>query len=154
MAAARGVIDFSRARPLDPAWRRRRDALLDAVGRELDLEVLRANHAHNLALVGNPSLTEDSWKRVQGAAMACAQAVQATLRPWEPPPEERRAAEARDLRDAYVRLVGDPSSPEVREREARVLETIRDAKRGHREADTRAREFERRMKERGAGHGR
>ena len=122
-AAARGVIDFSKARPSDSQWWRRTTILLDAIGKDDDEKIFRDVYNFHLALVSNSGLTEESFKQEQEKAREVFYDLTGVLRPWDGlNSEERKAREFSDLRQEYVRRFGDPNDPVVA---AKLQEDIR-----------------------------
>lgn len=112
-AAARGVIDFRAARVRDRRWWRRVNALIDASADADDLVVVEAGLRFNLALVGNPSLTEESWGKVRGAALEDYDEVVRLCRPWDHQTRaERDGRKMTDLKELYKQVIGDPDDPE------------------------------------------
>jgi hypothetical protein len=127
MAAVRGAVDFREARPHDPAWRRRVRLLKHGVRAEIDAAVYTALYRTQLALVSNGRLTDESFAKAQEGMRACCEALRQTYRPWEPDAEGRKASQHADLRDAFVRLVGDPSDPVFMETQLRGLREMEEA---------------------------
>lgn len=101
-----------------------------------------------LALVGNSGLTAEGYEAARNSARDLHDALVSVHRPWEAAGDG--GDELAALRDLYFELVGDPASPEFREREAGALrryEEERDAQ-ARRESDMAA------LRERLAARGR
>lgn len=104
------MIDFSRARLRDVSWWRRSNLLLRDLERDGDEKIVDASFRFHLALVANPSITEESWTKSKEAAADCFNELIAVLRPWGArTTEQRKQEEVAGLRDAYKRLLGDPT---------------------------------------------
>ena len=113
-AAVRGVIDFSKARLLDPHWWRRSSILIKAVGADDDERLLRDIFNFHLALVSNSGLTDESFAKEQSKARDAFYDITGAIRPWEGvSAEARKAKEIKDLRQQYIAVFGDPSDPVV-----------------------------------------
>lgn len=143
VAAALGVIDFRRARLLDPDWWRHCRALLSALRARLDAEGLRDTLSYALALVGNGGLKPESFEESQKAARACLDGLRSLARPWQDEADRKDKEEViSDLVEAYKKLVGDPATPEFREREAAALRALEERREKERQADEAKRRFE------------
>lgn len=83
------------------------------MARDDDLAGVQAAFAYQCALVGNGSLTEDSFKSCKEAAGKLFDGILQNLYPWEKDAaDSARKAKANDLIDLYKRWVGDPDDPE------------------------------------------
>lgn len=124
-AAARGVVDFSRARVLDPRWWRRTRALVRAMVLDDDLLTLNTILDYQCALVGNPSLTDESYKKAQDTIKSLMADIVNARRPWEAKTvEEVRQTGLKGLVDLYKKYVGDPADPAFRDKLRRDLEAM------------------------------
>lgn len=104
------MIDFSQARLRDISWWRRTNLLLSIMERDDDEKIISAALRFHLALVANPSITEESWKKSKDDALSCFNDLIATLRPWGArTTEQRKQEEMAGLRETYQKLLGDPT---------------------------------------------
>lgn len=152
-AAARGVVDFSKARLGDVAWWRRVNTLVQAMARDDELVPLRAAFDYRRSLVGNSGLTPESFKDSQKTAGDLFQEITTVVRPWA----DKAAAAATEtvvggLIDAYKRLIGDPNDPEFRAKLVKDLEAQKAGRGARTESDEER--VERLMQERDAARGR
>jgi hypothetical protein len=116
-AATRGIIDFSRARLLDPDWWRRCTILLGGVATEDDLEVFRNVYRFHLALVANSGLTDESFRTAQDNARDIFHDLVRMLRPWEKSKLEVKQEEIDSYREQYKAAFGfDPMDKEEEQR--------------------------------------
>ena len=117
-AAVRGVIDFSKARLLDPDWWRRCLLLLEAVAQEDELTVQDNIYRYYLALVANAGLTKESFESSQSNANTSFKDLVRLLRPWEAkshPQAQQEEFEA--YRATYEKMFGfDPTDRKEAER--------------------------------------
>jgi len=121
-AAIRGVIDFREAKLTDPNWWKRCRMLLNGLAREDDQQLHRGVLDYHLALVANSGLTEDSFKTAQENARNAFYDILGSLRPWEgASAADRKRREIEDLRQAYIKEFGDPSTPEFKAARAEEL---------------------------------
>lgn len=116
-AAARGIIDFSQARPLDVRWWRRTNVLMKAMAADDDLIAVRAAFDLQRSLVGNGSLTEKSFEGCQKSAKALFGDIIEVLYPWSAKDAEaKKQGQLNGMIDAYKKLVGDPDDPEFQKK--------------------------------------
>ena len=127
-AAVAGVIDFAQARLQDVSWWRRTNVLIRAMAVDREIEIMKAAYAFQCALVGNGSLTEDSFKTIQRGAKETFNEIANTLQPWAATSsEEIKQREISGLMEMYKQLVGDPDDETFMRRleeNARHLEEI------------------------------
>lgn len=111
-AAARGAIDFSKARLRDVSWYRHVRVLIGAMRTDDDLRNLELRLLFHSGLVGNSNLTEQSFKEVQKTAHELVHNGRNTLYPWAAVTlEEVKKNEQNVLIDAYRNMVGDTRDP-------------------------------------------
>lgn len=113
-AAARGAVDFARARPSQPSWWR---ALGLSLGEVEDADVaflLAERNRVDLAAVASGILTPESFDSVLKSSTRRLDLLQKLLRPWEDgePADDKDDAAAR-MKAAWVATWGDPEAPET-----------------------------------------
>jgi hypothetical protein len=122
-AAARGVIDFGKARLLDVDWWRRARLLVNSMAEDDALVWLNAAHDFHCALVGNGSLTKESFDSAKKGARETFNEVMNTVRPWDAKSVSQIEKEQiGSMVDLYKRLVGDPSDPAFYEKMLKDVE--------------------------------
>lgn len=110
--AAKGLVDFRQARLLDIGWWRRVNILRNALQDADDLEMLKAAYAFPLALLGNSSLTPESFKGAQTTAKENFNEILNSLRPWDAKTSDTaRHDQIDELVTNYKKMVGDPKDP-------------------------------------------
>jgi hypothetical protein len=116
-AAARGVIDFSKARVDDVRWWRRTNVLIKTMSVEDDMVAVRAAFDLQRSLVGNSGLTDKSFEASQKTAKALFGDIVEVLYPWSSKESAaRKAGEIEGLINQYKQLVGDPNDPEFQKK--------------------------------------
>ena len=97
--------------------------MIDELAREDTGKVLDNAYRFHLALIGNGSLKEDSFKSAQSNAQNLFFDLMGTIRPWEgSSAEERKNQEIEALRARYIERFGDPDDPEFQAEMQRQLE--------------------------------
>lgn len=114
-AAARGVIDFSRARVRDVRWWRRSNAIIRAMDRDDEFDLVRAAFDLQRSLVGNSGLTDESFKQAQKTANEAFAQLQQIRRPWFDKAKAKADAIAGMIAE-YKKYIGDPDDPVFREK--------------------------------------
>lgn len=122
-AAARGVVDFSKARLTDVKWWRRANALIERMALDDDRAVLDAAFRYQLALVACGALKPEDFGKVQKTAVGMFQDLVNAARPWASTAEAKQN-EFEGMIDAYKRLIGDPGEPEFRKKMAADLDRL------------------------------
>ncbi len=102
-AAARGVVDFRRARPLEPNWWRRLNLLLDEVEAEDTLRLAGEAFRFHMLTAANSALTEAAFKSSRESAQKLFKTMDGALRPWVVDRDNKGSAEA----ELYRQLIGD-----------------------------------------------
>jgi hypothetical protein len=111
-AAARGVVDFSKARLRDPRWYRYVRLVLEAMRSDDDIKQIGLQLAFSCALVGNGSLTEGSFKEAQKTAHELVHTSRNILFPWAAVTLSEAKKRAQDeMIGQYKAVLGDPSDP-------------------------------------------
>lgn len=126
-AAFAGVVDFAKARPLDPAWRRWLARRLDRLEEQNLARVYALQHAQNLAAVAvtTGDALQDHWKRAGDLLVKTFDGLFPWLRREDGDRAEAGRAAAADLSAQWAAAYGDPADPAVQERiwaTARALE--------------------------------
>lgn len=122
-AAARGVVDFHDARPLDPYWWRRLNLLLDEVETEDTLRLAGVALRYHMLTAANANLTEGAFKSSREAAHRLFKVMDGALRPWNV--DRERGDEERDL---YKKHIGDyRNDPAVKAAVEAEAKAMRDA---------------------------
>lgn len=117
-AAARGVIDFEAADPLDPGWWKQTQLLLTEVAREAAVSHLSAKQTHVAALLSHGNLAGDGFNTMQEQSSELLHKLQQLLQPWI---EEDLTSRVDDLASQYEETFGRMDSTEHKEKEARLL---------------------------------
>lgn len=148
-AAARGVVDFSRARVRDVGWWRRTNALIRAMDRDDRLVLAKAAFDHQLSLVGNSALTDESFKKSQETARELYQEILNLAEPWAARSvADVKAATRSGLISAYKRLIGDPDDPAFRRKLLADQERLKAGKVAAAPVETQDQKIDRLMRER------
>lgn len=112
-AATLGAVNFARFDPWDTWWWKRFYVILDELGRQQNVEALRAQHNHHLALVANSRLTSDSWDECRVAAGEALNRILKNIYPWRA--DEIGEAGTHTSRERaveqYQEMVGKPGEP-------------------------------------------
>lgn len=114
-AAARGVIDFRRADFRDPNWWLRRKVLIEEMERWDEFELWKLITQRHLGLI-HGRVSDQAFSELQKGASQAILAAIACLRPWDRPDLQKLGHDAEQLREAYVREIGDPRDPELIQR--------------------------------------
>lgn len=117
-AAARGVVDFSKANVLSRKWWQRLWLMLDQVEADNLLRVRTLQHAQNAAVVAydnEPKTFELHWEECN---KACTD-MWNLMFPWM---HHTEASQNERLRDAWAQRYGDPADPLVKERIRKTAE--------------------------------
>lgn len=150
-AFLRKVIDAATCEINSDEWWRRTMPLVSAMGEFDDLELLRAAHNHQCALISHGNLKEESFKDVQRRAKDTFQDMINILRPWERQDQKETNS---DLIEAFKQQFGDPNDPAVREkyeRDARmVMEQLKQNEKEAEENKKKLEEFERKLQQNNA----
>jgi hypothetical protein len=109
-AAARGVVDFSKADLCDRHWWTRLWWLLDRLEVDNLLRVRELQHAHNCALL-DYNLDNKTFDLHWDQAVKALNGVWDLLFPWTQ--SDARGSPEDRLRQAWVDKWGDPDSPET-----------------------------------------
>lgn len=125
-AAVRGVIDFTKARILDYEWWRYYFVILDAMMREDDSRLIKAQRDHHLALISNSRLTEEGFDKHQKLANDRWWDLVACMRPWEiTDAVERKRAEYKKLTEAWEAHFGKMDDEETKRNIEREVERMK-----------------------------
>lgn len=117
-AACAGVVDFTRARPFDPAWWRWLHSRLDQLEARNLVRLYALQHAQNVAAlpVTTGDGVKDHWERANGLLVK----VFNRLFPWLQKDEEADAAaferSVDQLQKMWAAEFGDPADPATQER--------------------------------------
>lgn len=115
-AAVRGIVDFSKARFLDPTWWSYLALIYDELEEEAILEVHKAVYQYQLAILSSGALSDASAKKFQTDARDTFTRISDGLQPWlRDLLEKQRKTEAEDLLELYRREFGDMKDPKFRE---------------------------------------
>lgn len=125
-AAVEGVVDFTKARLNDSQWWKRTLTLLRTVERRNSLILHQAAFHHQLALVANSGLTNDSFTAVQERAQELFWDIVGKVKPWEGANyTERKKREFTDARQKYIDNFGvDPMDPQFQAWEAEQIRRL------------------------------
>lgn len=111
-AAARGVVDFRKAKLQDPAWYRYVNAVLIRMDADDEMTTLNSVLSYQCALVGNSMLTEESFKATQERCRELLTRIMNCANPWsQTSVENAKKHEISNLMEMYRKLVGDPRDP-------------------------------------------
>ena len=124
-AASRGVVDFSKARPYDPLWRRHLRLLLDGLENQIKLEYVDLLHRHYAAIltISNPS--EETFANAKERMGELSFEYYNLLYPDRA--QSKEEAEKQQVRgniDRWQQRFGNLNSPEVQARIARTAEAL------------------------------
>lgn len=131
-AAARGIVDFGRCNPLNPAWWKKILKVLNALAREDDVLVYEsALHVH-LALLASPRLSETGYKELSDAAQNTFRDLVGAIQPWV---TKTKAADetANQLTQKYKEHIGDTSDPAFMQKLTESLARQKEERRRKRE---------------------
>lgn len=113
-----------------------------------DLELLKAVHRHQCALISHGNLKEESFKDVQNRAKDLFQDMINILRPWE---KSKSEAKQLDAIEAFKQMFGDPNDPAViarHERQAKEYAVnLEKEQKEQNENEKKLKEFEEKLKE-------
>lgn len=116
-AASRGVIDFSKCRVLDIAWWRKVNAVVQSMATEDELVGLKAALQFQCALVGNGTLTNESFDAAKKTSQNLLNSIFNLTQPWAAKSiSEVKTEEIQSLVDLYKQTIGDPDDPEFRKK--------------------------------------
>jgi hypothetical protein len=112
----------------DPAWWKRFTILLRGVQRKNNKEIGQAALQFHSALLGNGTLTEDSFNKTQERGRELLYSVIGQINPWEGRSyEERVNEEALNYKKMWMAATGeDPDSPEYKAKEEALRASIRE----------------------------
>ena len=120
-AAARGVVDFHRARPLEPNWWRRLNLLLDEVETEDTMYLAGEAFRFHMLTAANSSLTEGAFKSSREAAQKLFKTMDGALRPWVVDRENKRNEEVELYRQMIGDYKADPKFKAIVDAEAKAM---------------------------------
>lgn len=121
-AAARGLLDFSRADPRDIRWWRRSTAVVRSMHRDDGLAVVRAALDYQLAMLSNGGVTEETFRGARDGAYESFNDVVNIVQPWAAnTTEELKKQGINELLAAYKETFGDPNDPEFQRKLAEGL---------------------------------
>lgn len=103
-AAARGVVDFRRARPLEANWWRRLNLLLDEVESDDIVHLAGEAFRFHMLTAANAALAEGSFKSAREAAQKLFKTMDSALRPWASDRDNEKGKVEIEL---YKQLIGD-----------------------------------------------
>lgn len=110
-AAARGIVDFRRARLLDPHWWTGLGLLLNETAAENAVRLAEASQRHHLTLLGR-AREAAAAKRQLEHAIAGYETIHRRLYPWQEAPTRLQEADA--LTDAWSQAFGGrPDDPQM-----------------------------------------
>lgn len=111
-AAARGVVDFTKARILDRRWWQVYYALIDEMDRQDRIASDRDSLHFHLALMAHGNLADEGFSKSQDKAIERYNGILDELYPWNNEDKKTQERTKHDaLRDTYKAVVGDPTDP-------------------------------------------
>lgn len=126
-AAADSLIDFRRADPLSPRWQRHVDIILDELLVRQELEWKRLDYQYLLMACQESDLAATARQDLRQQLFELRQQLYQGIQRFRPDVagNEARRSMAQQLRDAWVRVWGDPNDPAVQAKIDRVAEALR-----------------------------
>lgn len=112
-AAAEGVVDFSRARVLDPQWWSRLHILLHGLAAKNNRHMLQMQYDYHLALLQVERLKAEAWGDHLERAVDTNDDMCDNYNGARNSKKDRKKAVAVKLRDAWIAEFGDTQSAEV-----------------------------------------
>lgn len=96
--------------------------LIDGMSRDDDIQLSQTAYAYYLALVANPSLTDESWKKSSKNALESFNNIVNILHPWSAQEtSQRRDNEISQMKEQFKKIIGDPDDPEFKRQLAKEL---------------------------------
>ena len=129
-AAARGIIDFREARPLDRSWWLRCRWLMDGLENQHFADLCYAMQQHHLAAA---DLNRNSSAGPQNAWQSATSRLTDIARhklPWFSLVERTPAAVVDEAAQEWKKRFGDPNDPVVKERIRQTIERWKAGKKG------------------------
>lgn len=116
-----GALDLGKADVLDPRWWKKAEFIMQELERTDDIQLEEYEYRINLALIDQSS-EEEVLKMALDATEATCHRMEALVRPWlvDTPTTDLHDT-IKTMRDQYVEIFGDPSTPEF---QARLADTI------------------------------
>ena len=112
--ATRGLVDFTKAKLLDPKWWRYYFVVLDGMVRDDDLYLIDRQRQHHLAMISNGNLTDEGFERHQDRSVQRMYDMLALVRPWEETDEvNRKKAEYAQLKQLWEASFGKMDDPQT-----------------------------------------
>ena len=124
-AAARKVVDFSKARFRDPQWWRRLRILLEAVASEREIELRETEFRLRLALVGKSDLAPEAKAELAAGLKNDIEALTQLYCPWLDAAAKPTEQELDDLSQTFIHEFGDYRDPAWQAKLAAELAELR-----------------------------